>query len=95
MFGVCRTCLSCITNKTSARRIYRIYNLYRLKFKRIQTAIGRYTKIIITIILGIRQGVGKMLIMDIMEQNGSCMAETAEKLLTYFGYELKKKARRK
>ena len=31
----------------------------------------------------------------IMEQNGSCMAETAEKLLTYFGYELKKKARRK
>ena len=31
----------------------------------------------------------------IMKQNGSCMAETAEKLLTYFGYELKKKARRK
>ena len=30
----------------------------------------------------------------IMEKNGSCMAETAEKLLTYFGYELKKKARR-
>ena len=31
----------------------------------------------------------------IMKQNGSCMAETADKLLTYFGYELKKKARRK
>ncbi len=88
--------------------------------------IDRYTKKII-IILDIRQGVGKMLIMDIMkiircevekspesrrqiciatridetamhrimEQNGSCMAETVEKLLTYFGYELKKKARRK
>ena len=31
----------------------------------------------------------------IMEKNGSCMVETAEKLLTYFGYELKKKKRRK
>ena len=27
----------------------------------------------------------------IMEKNGSCMAETANKLLAYFGYELKKK----
>lgn len=126
MFGVCRTCLSCIINRTSARRIYRIYSLYRLKFKRIKMTIDEYIKKK-QISLDIRQGMGKMLIMDIMkiircevekslesrrqiciatridetamhrimEQNGSCMAETAEKLLTYFGYELKKKARRK
>jgi hypothetical protein len=40
-------------------------------------------------------GINETAMHRIMEQNGSCMAETAEKLLTYFGYELKKKARRK
>ena len=40
-------------------------------------------------------GINETAMHRIMEQNGSCMAETADKLLTYFGYELKKKERRK
>jgi len=40
-------------------------------------------------------GINETAMHRIMEKNGSCMAETAEKLLAYFGYELKKKARQK
>ena len=40
-------------------------------------------------------GINETAMHRIMEKNGSCMAETAEKLLAYFGYELKKKVRRK
>jgi hypothetical protein len=43
----------------------------------------------------IATGIDETAMHRIMERNGSCMAETADKLLTYFGYELKKKARRK
>jgi len=43
----------------------------------------------------IATGINETAMHRIMEQNGSCMAETADKLLTYFGYEFKKKARRK
>jgi hypothetical protein len=43
----------------------------------------------------IATGIDETAMHRIMEKNGSCMAETAEKLLTYFGYKLKKKARRK
>ena len=40
-------------------------------------------------------GIDETAMHRIMVKDGSCMAETADKLLTYFGYELKKKARRK
>ncbi len=43
----------------------------------------------------IATGINETAMHRIMEQDGSCMAETAEKLLAYFGYELKKKARGK
>ena len=43
----------------------------------------------------IATGIDETAMHRIMEKNGSCMAETAGKLLTYFGYKLKKKARRK
>ena len=43
----------------------------------------------------IATGINETAMHRIMERNGSCMVETADKLLTYFGYELKKKARRK
>ena len=39
----------------------------------------------------IATGINETAMHRIMEQNGSCMAETADKLLSYFGYELKKK----
>ena len=43
----------------------------------------------------IATGINETAMHRIMVQDGSCMAETADKLLTYFGYELKMKARRK
>lgn len=39
-------------------------------------------------------GINETAMHRIMEKDGSCMAESADKLLSYFGYELKKKARR-
>jgi len=41
----------------------------------------------------IATGIDETTMHRIIKQDGSCMAETADKLLTYFGYELKKKAR--
>jgi len=40
-------------------------------------------------------GIDETAMHRIIKKDGSCMAETADKLLAYFGYELKKKARRK
>ena len=41
----------------------------------------------------IATGIDETTMHRIMEQNGSCMAETADKLLNYFGYKLNKKVR--
>lgn len=36
-------------------------------------------------------GINETAMHRIMEKDGSCMAETADKLLEYFGYELRKR----